>query len=375
VGLSILLATIIPACSNRAEEAPADLLPPIRVKTATIAMTEVADTFETAGIVQAGLTATITSRVPAPVVAVRVAPGDRVRHGQVLVVLEGSDLGARARSAEAAATAAEQRASAAAAESRAADAALVLARATYDRITALHARRSATAQELDEATASVKAGEARAEAAAARLQEATAAVSSARADSEAASTTESFTRITAPFDGLVTEKMVEPGNMATPGTPLLRVEDTSKFRLEVRVDESRVGALATGAPVAIVIDALSSDEPLQGKVSEVARAMDSDARAFVIKIDLPTPSGLRSGMFGRARLPRGARRALIVPASAVVRRGQVTSVFVMTDAVARLRLIDVAGVEVRAGLTEGERVILDPSPEIVDGRRVIEAGG
>jgi RND family efflux transporter MFP subunit len=375
--VSILLATPIPACSDRTGQEPADLRPPVPVKTVMVAMTDRAETFETAGIVQARTTATMTSRVTAPVVAVRVGPGDRVRLGQILVVLDGRDLNARAHSARAAATAAEQRAAAVEAESRAAEAMLVLDRATHERIAALHAKRSATAQELDDATASLRAGEARAAAAAARRQEATAAVSSAMADSEAASTTESFTRIVAPFDGVVTEKMIEPGNMATPGTPLVRVEDTSRFRLEVRVDESRVGMLATGTPVAVDIETGSerSGQPLQGTVSEVARAVDSDARAFVVKIDLPGVGGLRSGMFGRARLSGATRRVLIVPSSAVVRRGQVTSVFVITDAVARLRMIDLAGVEVRAGLNEGERIIVDPSPAIVDGRRVTEGGG
>jgi multidrug resistance efflux pump len=159
--------------------------------------------------------------------------------------------GARARGAVAGARGAEQRVKAADADVRAADASLMLARATYDRIVALQARRSATSQELDEATANLRAAEARSAAAQARLQEATSAVDSSQADSEAASTLESFTAIAAPFDGLVTEKMVDPGNMAAPGAPLVRVEDTGGFRLEVRVDESRAGRTRSGTAVPV----------------------------------------------------------------------------------------------------------------------------
>ena len=124
-------------------------------------MTDVAEAIESGGVVQARTTATITSRILAPVREVRVAPGDRVRAGQTLIVLDGDDLAAGARAARSAALAAEQGAKAAAAELQAAEAALALARASHDRIAGLQARRSATAQELDDATATLRSAEAR----------------------------------------------------------------------------------------------------------------------------------------------------------------------------------------------------------------------
>jgi RND family efflux transporter MFP subunit len=372
-----LAAGLVIGCSDRSLRTAEEALPPVPVRTATIAVGDLDETFETGGIVQARTTAIVTARILAPILEIRVAPGDRVRLGQVLVVLDGRDLGARARSARASAISAQQRATAADAEHRAAEAAVALARVTHDRIVSLQAKRSATQQELDEATATLRAAEARAAAAAARLQEAAAVVTSAQADSEAATTTESFTQITAPFDGIVTEKTTEPGNMASPGMPLLRLEDTGGFRLEVRVDESRVRTLSVGAPVPVVVDSGHNDggQPMPGTISEIARAVDSDARAFLVKIALPVANGLRSGMFGRARFTAGTRRALIIPPEAVVRHGQVASAFVVSDGIARLRLINVAGREVLAGLASGERVIVEPTPEVVDGRRVTDGGG
>ena len=155
-------------------------------------MADIADTFEAGGVVQARTTATIMARILAPVREVRVAPGDRVRAGQVLIVLDGRDLAAHARSARAAALAADQGVTAAASEQQAADAALALARTTHARIAGLHAKRSATPQELDDATGALRAAEARAAGAAARAQAAASGVDSARAASEAAGTTESF---------------------------------------------------------------------------------------------------------------------------------------------------------------------------------------
>jgi RND family efflux transporter MFP subunit len=199
-------------------------------------------------------------------------------------------------------------------------------------------------------------------------------VDSAQAASEAAGATESFARIAAPFDGVVTEKLVEPGNMAAPGTPLVRVEDARGFRLDVRVDESRIAQIAPGSTVPVLLDAGGAPVTVGGRVAEIARAVDADARAFLVKIELPDTAGLRSGMFGRARFAGAPTKGLTVPAGAVVRRGQVTSVFVVDEGVARLRLVNLRDTEVLAGLADGDTVIVDPAPGLADGRRVTEGG-
>jgi RND family efflux transporter MFP subunit len=373
MALDVLAQT---ACSKKADTLAADAGAPIPVTVAMVTMADLADTFEAGGVVQARTTATVTARIMAPVREVRAVPGDRVRAGQVLLVLDGRDLEARARSARAAAQAAGQGATVAAAEQRAADAALALAFATHDRIATLEAKRSATRQELDEAVAALRAAEARVAGAAARAQEALSGVASANAASDAAGTTESFALITAAFDGVVTEKMVEPGNMAAPGTPLMRLDDTRGFRLDVRVDESRVGQILPGASVPVSLDAGAggATTTVAGTVTEIGRAVDADTRAFLVKITLPDTAGLRSGMFGRARFAGQERRALTVPAGAVLRHGQVTSVFVVEKGIARVRLVNMKNTEVLAGLSEAEIVIVDPATGLVDGRRV-GAGG
>ena len=242
----------------------------------------------------------------------------------------------------------------------------------HDRIAGLQARRSATAQELDEAIAALRNAEALVAGASARTLQATSALESTRAASDQATTTESFTTIAAPFDGVVTEKMVDPGNMASPGTPLLRLEDTRGFHLEVRVDESRAARIRNGDSVPVLLGAGTSS--VNGTVTEVGRAVDADARAFLVKIALPGMPGLRSGEFGKARFSGIPRRALTVPPSAIVRRGQLTSVFVIDEGRARVRLVNVSESEVLAGLTESELVILSPPAGLVDGRRVTAGG-
>jgi RND family efflux transporter MFP subunit len=373
---AIALATVaLPACAGDPETSPAATAAPTVVSVAKVTAGDLAGTFDAGGVVQARTTATIMARILAPVREVRVGPGDRVRAGQLLISLDARDLTAHAQGAQAGALAADQGVTAAASEQQAADAALVLARATHERIAGLHARRSATAQELDNATAALRAAEARAAGAAARAQAAVSGVQGARAASVAATTTASFALITAPFDGIVTEKMVEPGNMAAPGTPLMRIEDTRGFRLDVRVDESRIGQVSLGATVPVVLDS-GAGQPatLNGTVAEIGRAVDADARAFLVKIALPNNEGLRSGMFGRAQFTGQVRRGLTVPAEALVHRGQVTSVFVVEQDVARVRLVNVNGTEVLAGLGEGDMVIVGPPPGLIDGSRVTAGG-
>ncbi|HTL01355.1 MAG TPA: biotin/lipoyl-binding protein, partial [Vicinamibacterales bacterium] len=136
-GMAAVLAAALSACSNRTATIPAGTLNPIAVTAATVAMADVADTFDVGGVVQARTTAAVTARIMAPVREVRVAPGDRVRAGQVLIVLDGRDLAARARSANADVRAADQAVTAASSEQQAAAATLALARASYDRIAGL----------------------------------------------------------------------------------------------------------------------------------------------------------------------------------------------------------------------------------------------
>jgi RND family efflux transporter MFP subunit len=371
IGAAVAMAFAASGCGNRADTVTASQQPPVPVSIAAVSAREVADTFEAGGVVQAGTTATLMARILAPVREVRVSPGDRVRAGQALIMLDGADLSAQARSARAAAGAADQDIAAANADQQAAEAALALARAAHGRIAALHAKRSATAHELDEATAALRRAEANAAGSVARAHGASSGLDRARAAAEAAATTASFATITAPFDGVVTEKLVEPGNMASPGMPLLRVEDTRAFRLEVRVDESRVTRLSSGDAVQVLLDSSpAASMTVEGRVAEVSRAVDADARAVLVKIDLPSATAVRSGTFGRAIFPGEPRKALTVPEGALTRRGQLTSVFVVNNGTARLRLVNVSGTEVLAGLTAGDVVIVDPPPGITDGIRV-----
>jgi RND family efflux transporter MFP subunit len=371
-----VLAIFAHGCGGGAHDTAADRQEaPVAVDTIAAAMHEGPESIEAGGSIRGRTSATLASRIMAPVRAVLVQPGDRVTAGQALVILDDRDVSAAARQARAHATAAARGLDASRTEQQAADAALALAKVTHARIAALYQRKSATAQEFDQAVAGLRAAETRVTRAAASAAEADANLEGARAGGDAADVAASFTRIVAPFAGLVTEKLVEPGTLVTAGTPLLRLEDTTSFKLDVRLDESRTAWVAPDTPVRVVVDGPQKDRDVQGRIFEIGRAMEADSRAFLVTIALPASETLRSGMFARAYLPGPSRRALRVPDSALVRRGQLTNVFVADAGTARLRLVSIgrssaAHTDVLAGLSEGELIVVAPPPGLRDGARL-----
>jgi RND family efflux transporter MFP subunit len=206
-----------------------------------------------------------------------------------------------------------------------------------------------------------------------KARQADARIQQANAGLNVASITASYAAIRAPFDGIVTERHADPGALATPGAPLLVVEKTVGLRLEAHVEESRVPSVKEGAQVAVVIDALGITAT--GKVDEIVPSVDAAARSFLTKIDLPAIPHLRPGMFGRVTFAGGSDEVVAVPAAAISETGQVQSVFVVEDGVARVRLITRGRqkdeqVEVLTGLGGGEKVISPRPAGLRDGARV-----
>jgi multidrug efflux pump subunit AcrA (membrane-fusion protein) len=367
-------------CTTRPPQTP-PAGQPVVVVSAVATMADVGSTFEAGGVVRARTTATIASRVMAPIADVIVHPGDRVRRGAPLILLDARELSANRVHASAALSSAEEGARAAESDIQAADASATLAGATFERIRGLQEKRSATPQELDQAHAAFDAAEAQQRSARARAAAATAARDAAQAELEAATVALSYATITAPFDGVVASRSVDPGSMAVPGAPLLLIEDLSALRLEVPLDEARAGQIAVGDPVDVLIhtDVSASSPRVTGRIAEIAR-IDPAAHSFMVKLDLPAGTSVRSGAFARARFRGPVRRTLTVPAAAAVRRGQLTLVFVIDrDGRARLQPVSPGSstddrLEVLAGIADGDRVVLNPPPTVADGMPVTGGG-
>jgi RND family efflux transporter MFP subunit len=374
VGVMLVAGSIAAACTPKPPAAEPEGAP-VTVSLGRAEVTELATPFDAGGVVRARATALIASRVATPITEVHVRVGDRVRRGAALVTLDAREIRANRARAVASSLASSESARAADADVRAAESTVVLAQATRDRMSGLHAKRSATAQELDQAVAGFAAAEAQATSARARLAAANAARDAAQAAADGAAIGITYTVLSAPFDGVVTDRHADAGSMAMPGAPLLTLEDTSAFRLETQIDEARAALIAVGQAVEVLFDgAIGGGEWRGARVIEIAHA-DPASHSFPIKIELPRGLTLRSGRFGRARFTGPPRRALTAPAAALVARGQLTFVFLVDGGRARLRPISAGAaaadrVEVLAGLRDGDVVVTKPPPSLSDGARV-----
>jgi HlyD family secretion protein len=183
-----------------------------------------------------------------------------------------------------------------------------------------------------------------------------------------------FAQIDSPCDGVASRRMVDPGAMAAPGTPLLILR-SGAIRLEAIVPESALAAVRNDATVPMALPALSR-RILSGRVAEIAPQGDARSHTFVVKIDLPAGCGARPGMFGKARFQTGTERRLLIPASALIEREGLRYLMVVgADAIARLRLVTVGDaadgrVPVLSGLNAGERIVLSDPAHIPDGATV-----
>jgi RND family efflux transporter MFP subunit len=299
--------------------------------------------------------------------------GDRVEEGQELVTLDAQDLDVNVRRAEAIES--EVRSAIPEAENGVAGAKanFDLAQSTFKRMEELASKKSISNQEFDEAFARSKSAQAAYDMARAKRSQLDAKLAQAEQEIRAATITRDYTRIAAPFPGVVTAKSVEPGNLAAPGAPLLTIERDGACRLEASVDESKLPFVKAGQTVEVALEAL--DRRFAARVSEIVPAVDAASRAYTVKIALPALPNVRSGMFGRAWFLMGSRSVLTVPTAAVLERGQLQSVFVIENSFARNRLITTGRrqpdvTEVLSGLSEGEKVI-NPIPSgLADGASV-----
>jgi RND family efflux transporter MFP subunit len=181
----------------------------------------------------------------------------------------------------------------------------------------------------------------------------------------------SYAKIMAPFDGIVTRKLADVGDLATPGKPLIELEDPQVLQFEAAVPEAVVGKIALGTKLPVRI--MSKER--EAVVSEIAPSGDPSSRTFLVKLDLPSAPELRAGQFGRVEIPVSQTNVLRAPASAVIQRGQMELVFVVTNDHAQLRLVKTGKrfgneIELLSGVSAGEEVVTEGAPSLVDGQAV-----
>lgn len=326
------------------------------VKTEVLRRTETDEFYRTSGTVKAGTISDVASRVMGRVTSIKVEEGERVAEGEVLMTIEDDDIRQKALAAKESYRVAENAFKAAEHNKR-------LSELTYERYRNLYNERAISLQEMDEI-------ETRKNVAALDYEKARAALNQAKANANEAQVNLGFATIRAPSSGIVTEKNIEVGSMASPGVPLLRVEDDSTYRIDVNVDEAFFDKLSPGMPVTVELG--SSGRKAEGTVTDVVPAVDPRTRTFLVKIALDGEA-LKTGQYARVLIPVGTKEAIVVPEKAVVEKGQLVGVYTVgKDGVVSYRLIRTGnkydgGVEVLSGLKAGDTIIVEGTDKAVDG--------
>ncbi len=331
IGLMLALAIAFMGCGHKTERVEPPALPTVSVRAQFIESKTRVATEEVVGTVRAKLRSVIEAKVSGKIEQMLVVPGQQVKIGESLAVIDAREVQARYDQAVALRQQAE---------------------AELKRMIALFEQKILSQAELENTQAKARV---------------------TIASATEAETLLSYTKVTAPFAGVITRKHADVGDLATPGKPLLDMEDSTALRLEADVPEAVVGKLTLGDKLPVRIAALEKE--LAGVISEIAPAADSASRTFLVKLDLPGTPGLRAGQFGRVAMPVGETAALRVPVAAVTQRGQMELVFIVREKQAQLRLVKTGKrigteVELVSGVSAGEQVVVENVAGLVDGQPV-----
>lgn len=354
------LAPMLSGCHDGPAPAPA-VHPTVSGLTVAQAVSEtVPSTVEAVGSVRAAESASVAAQISGRVLEVMVHAGDTVRAGQPLARIDDTLAASNVARAKAAVAGASDAAAAAKAQAS-------LAASTLQRYELLRARKSVSPQEYDEVSR-------RAEGAEAQLRAAESARAAAEADLASASTMAGYGVVRAPFAGLVTARMADPGTLAVPGLPLVVVDRQGPLQLQVSVDESQIAAVHRGQKMMATLDGLPQAVP--ATVGEIVPAADPASHSFLVKLGLPTEPSLRAGIYGSIAIPVGQRTATLIPAAAVVHRGSLATVWVVdAEGIAALRTVTLGTqlgdrVEALSGVSAGETLVLNPADRDLAGKRV-----
>jgi len=318
------------------------ILPRVAMAALPFATTEVVyrpvdSGYSAEAIVEAGRESTLAAQVAGRILALNVDAGDAVKQGQLLARIDDS---------EARNSIAGNQAQVAQAEAN-----LVNAKASYERTKQLVARKFVSASALDKAQADYYAAQAQ--------------VAAAQADVAQSSTTRGFASIAAPFGGLVSARLAQVGEMASLGRPLLTMFDPATLRVVANIPQENLDEVRKAGRASIEFPALG--KWIESALITVLPAADNKTHITQVRIELPKNSAeIYPGMFARAHFATGQAKKTLVPVAAIVRRSEVTGVYVVAGERVQFRQIRLGEespggmVEVLAGLDAGQRIAVEP---------------
>jgi RND family efflux transporter MFP subunit len=355
-----LLMTLVAghsACSGGNENKNVNNVPPVAVTLSTVSA-GVQPAILASGQVEAVQTADISTRMMGRITNIYVKVGDRVEKGQLLASVWDEDV--KSKRAQADAMIAE------------AEGSYSSAKRDYDRFNSLYKQQSATAKELDNATLQYNSAKARVTAAKQMRSEVNAILS--------------YSRLTAPFPGMVIGKSGEVGNIANPGVPILTIQQIGVFQVSASVAESEISRISLGNVANVQIK--STGKSFEGKIIQINPSAQFTGGRYIVKISIPgtAKADIYAGMYAGISIPITNSRqikehAVLVPLSAIINREQLTGIFTVginnTALLRWIRLGKTYGdkVEVTSGLSVGEKFICFSDNRLYNGVPVLVKTG
>jgi RND family efflux transporter MFP subunit len=368
----------------------------LSIDTLTIRSQSVANTLELSGSIRPVEQATLSTRVMGRITQLSLETGDRFRKGDILTRIDVMDITAQTGQAQLGVAQAQaevfrSQASLNQLESQKLEAqsALRLAQVTQSRMSRLQAEGAVSQSVLDDANTALEQARARVAQSEAGIRQSQAAIAQTQAAVSRAElsvissdVSESYGTIFAPFDGVVVQKLAYEGEMAAPGTPLLKVENPNKLELEISVPEENLRFVRVGQSVKVQFDAVN--QSLSATIQQIVPAANAQSRSFSVKIPLNNSGKLISGMFGRIALPIGAtKETLLIPTTALIQRGQLQGVYVLENVedkaisktITMMRWVKTGKtqdgqIEIVSGLKAGDRIVTSNIAQLSDGQAV-----
>ena len=352
IAILSITAVVLTSCGGDKKE-PITKEPAIAVKVSGVSENDNSPFVTASGKIEAENSANLSTRMMGYVTKVHVKVGQKVGAGQLLVSINNTDLQAKKAQVDASilqATAGYNN-----------------AKKDYDRFVNLYKQQSASQKELDDMTA--------------RYEMAKAGLEGAKQMRNEVMAQFSYSNITAPFSGTVTNTFVKEGDMANPGMPLVSVEGASRLQVTAMVSENDIASIKKGMPVKVLVK--SSNATLSGKVSEVSLSATNTGGQYLVKVNLDkTDSSVLSGMFVNVQFPVENKAQavqtdrVLVPESALVKQGQLTGIYTIgTGNIAILRWLRTGKnfgnqVEVLSGLSANEQYIVSAEGKLYNGALV-----
>ncbi|MFQ5751347.1 MAG: efflux RND transporter periplasmic adaptor subunit [bacterium] len=351
--LLIIIVAMLFMIGCGSEEYPQkDLELPVPVKTIQATVQPLEQQLTYSGTVEPIVRVRLSTKLMGLVESMQFNEGDRVPKGVTVVKLRSKDLEAKLTQAEARITEAEAH--------------FKNVQINLQRIKSLYKKKAATQKELDDlhtAFISAKARKSTAEEMKTEVEELL-----------------KYTNLTSPFDGVITRKLIEVGDLANPGQPILEIENMNLVKIVVQVPESEVQNLKVGMPVGIRVQASNigaNGKSFAGTIHKIVPAADPMSRQFEMQVLTENPDHrIKSGMFARISVGNSGKSTLVVPEQAVFQRGQLDGLFVVdSESKARLRWVRTGReynhlIEILSGLNPGEQVVVEGASSLLDGQSV-----